>query len=85
MKSPKVYREFFDAFLPEDIKKRIDLSTIAPTDQHYVDAQLRPLYSDCLFEAPYGRTHGYIYLLIEHFSAPKRDAALRIHRYMGEI
>jgi len=86
MREPKVHRAFIEKFLPADIVNRLELHTLEPTGDHFIDERLRHLYSDSLFRVKTKKgTTAMIYFLIEHFSKPDHWSAFRSWRYAFAI
>jgi predicted transposase YdaD len=85
MGQPAVVREFFQAFLPAQVLAQIQLDTIQPTQDHFVDHKLSRFYADCLYEAKFGQDTGYLYLLVEHQSTVDPLMAFRIWHYIFQI
>jgi predicted transposase/invertase (TIGR01784 family) len=87
----QVYIPFLRTYLPLEMALSIDFDSIQPSKDHFVEEDLRPLYSDCLFHARLtGGTGGgdpdaeeiQIYVLVEHQSTVDPLIALRMWRYM---
>jgi predicted transposase YdaD len=47
--NPKVVKEFFEANLPEKVKEEIDLNTLTPQKDSFIDDKLKLQISDILF------------------------------------
>ena len=69
---PKVALEFFEAHLPAYIKDKVDLSTLIPQKESYIDDHLRMQLVDVLFSVDFKDGQGYFYVLMEHSSKPDR-------------
>ena len=85
MTEPKVIREFFEINLPVNVRNAIDLESIVPQKDSFIDDHLRLQTADMLFSAEFGKQQGYLYLLVEHQSAPDKLMAFRILKYMIAI
>ena len=85
MKHPRVYREFFRSFLPDDLKEGLDFHSITPTGKHFISPGLRHFYCDCLFTARWGDRPLGFYLLVEHSSRPSATTAFQVNQYLSEI
>ena len=86
MQQHPVAMEFFQAFLPEDVVKHIDLSSINATSSSFVEPELSEQVNDLLFECQFKQNNkavkGYVYLLVEHQSKPEKLLPLRVFRYV---
>ena len=83
--NPKVVREFFEANLPEKVKEAIDLNTIEPQKESFIDDKLKQQISDILFATKFNNEEGYLYVLMEHASTPDKMLPLRLVKYMSAI
>ncbi|MEN8236602.1 MAG: Rpn family recombination-promoting nuclease/putative transposase [Pseudomonadota bacterium] len=82
---PKVAREFFNEHLPVAIKKCVDLSSLAPQKESYINDKLHAKVVDILFSVDFAGEDGYLYLLIEHASTPDPLLPLRMLQYVLAI
>ena len=82
----KAAEDFITNYLPAEISKQFDLSTLAIRKDSFIDEKLAEHFSDILYEVGLkdGGTGG-IYLLFEHKSFPKRQTVLDLLRYMVKI
>lgn len=71
MKDIQVAREFFQNYLPENIRSIVDLNKLIVKDNTYIDPKLRECRSDILYQTVIDNNPGFLYLLIEHFSSAK--------------
>lgn len=71
--------------LPEKILKLVDLKTLCPTKESFVEQDSSIAITDVLFKANIKQKTGYIYLLCEHQSTPDKLMPLRLMRYMISI
>jgi predicted transposase/invertase (TIGR01784 family) len=85
MDNPKVAREFFEANLPDALKKEVDLSTLTLKKDSFIGDDLRLQVADLLFEVSIKKEKGYFYLLTEHQSTPQKLMPFRILKYMIAI
>ena len=85
LENPLVAREFFDSYLPDNIKKLINLETLTMDKESFVDPNLKRSMSDVLFTANFGNTQGYLYLLAEHQSTLDPLMSFRLFKYMLAI
>ena len=80
---PSVAAEFFRLYLPPEVAGRLDLARVQLEDASFVDEKLREHFSDLLFRV--GLKDGgaaFIYILLEHKSAPDERVALQLLRYI---
>ena len=89
MTNKRVIEEFWTLQLSDDIKSLIDLSTIAPQKESFVDDKLRLNIADLLYSVNLKREPGtdepetgYIYLLLEHQSTSDPLMPYRLVKYM---
>lgn len=81
----EVARDFFTNYLPQSILDIIDLDTIEPQKDSFINKDLEESFSDLLFKVNINNTEGYIYFLFEHKSYPSKDIAFQLLKYMIEI
>ena len=77
--------EFLEAYLPDNVKNMLDLSTIAIERESYVDDDLKRRLSDIVYSIKHKdnpKEKAFIYCLAEHQSAPDYWIALRLFKYM---
>ena len=85
MAKPKVIKEFFNGYLPIDIKSQLDLDSIQLQSESFLDDQLRTQATDLLYKTRFGKKSGYLYLLIEHQSMANKLLAFRLLKYIMAI
>jgi len=85
MAKPKVAREFFESFLPAHVMEKVDLSTLEPQKDSFIENTLGSSYVDMLYKVKFGEEEGYLYVLLEQQSKPDRFMAFRLHKYMHQI
>ena len=78
-------RGFLQHYLPEEVKKQIDLTTLETTQGSYVDRELKESHTDLLLRADIAGRKGYVYLLIEHKSYSHKSVILQLLKYMVKI
>ena len=83
---PDVSRPFFQRYLPPAICERLDLATLAPEPDSFVDAQLADHHADLLFQV---RQHdgqsARLFLLLEHKSYDAPWTGLQLLDYFLRI
>jgi predicted transposase/invertase (TIGR01784 family) len=85
MSDPEIMKEFFDRYLPTDIKDMLNFETIVQRKNSYVNEDLKNQEVDLLFSAEFNDKPGYLYLLLESQVMPDRFMAFRILKYMIAI
>ncbi len=82
MTNPQVIKEFFTTHLPAHIKDLIDLDSIQPQKDSFVDDKLRLQIADLLYSVNIQGETGYVYLLMEHASSADKMLPLRMLKYV---
>lgn len=82
----EVAADFLRNYLPEPVRRLLDLDTLALTKDSFVDEALRDHFSDLLYQLRLrdGST-ARVYLLFEHKSYPAELVAFQLLRYMVRI
>jgi predicted transposase/invertase (TIGR01784 family) len=80
-----VAKDFLTNYLPESVMKHINIATLEPQKDSFINKDLEESFSDLLFKADIAGHEGYLYLLFEHKSYPDKGIALQALRYMVEI
>ncbi len=80
-----VAKDFLYHYLPQSIVQIVDMDTLVPQKDSYINNKLRESFSDLLFSAEINAREGYIYFLFEHKSSPSRDIGFQLLKYMVEI
>jgi len=78
------------SMLPPKLVAQLDLSQLELVEGSFVSRELRLRHTDLLFRVPLrrprnGRTHVYIYVVMEHQSTADPDMAFRMLEYMVRI
>lgn len=55
--------DFLTNYLPESVVRHIDIATLEPQKDSFIDEKLEETYSDLLFQANIYGNEGYIYFL----------------------
>ncbi|WP_334472328.1 Rpn family recombination-promoting nuclease/putative transposase [Arsenophonus sp. PmNCSU2021_1] len=74
-------KDFFDIWLPDEIKALCDLDSLKVESGSFVDSEMKNYQSDILYSVKTEKGSGYFYLLIEHQSTPDKLMAWRLMRY----
>lgn len=85
MTDPKIIKEFFQLYLPSNIKNAINFDTVKHQNSSYVSDELKQQESDLLFTTELNNKPSYIYILLEHQSSPDKLLAFRILKYIVAI
>ena len=81
----KVASNFLSNYLPKDLVNIIDMSTLEPQKESFLDEGLREEFSDLLFKVNMNNKDSYIYLLFEHKSYKDRMVIFQVLKYMVNI
>ncbi|WGO84693.1 Rpn family recombination-promoting nuclease/putative transposase [Arsenophonus apicola] len=74
-------KDFFDIWLPDDIKAQCDLDTLRPESGSFIDENMKNYQSDILYSVKTKKGAGYLYCVIEHQSTPDKLIGWRLMRY----
>ncbi|HGJ5854426.1 Rpn family recombination-promoting nuclease/putative transposase [Arsenophonus nasoniae] len=74
-------KDFFDIWLPDEIKALCDLDSLKVESGSFVDSEMKNYQSDIIYSVSTTKGSGYIYVLIEHQSTSDRLIAWRLMRY----
>ena len=80
-----IAKDFLNNYLPQDLIHIIDIDTLEPQKDSYIDEKLMESFSDLLFKVDINNRDGYVYILFEHKSYPSRDIAFQLLKYMVRI
>jgi len=79
-------QDFVRYYLPQELVRLMDLSTLELCKDSFVDAELRSHFSDLLYNVRWqGGGEAHVYVLFEHKSAPDRWVAFQLLRYLVRI
>jgi predicted transposase/invertase (TIGR01784 family) len=78
MSDKRIAREFFDAHLPEEIRKVVELEQLELEPTSYIDDMRKETIADMLFKAQIGGHDAYLYLIVDHQSSPDRLMPFRV-------
>jgi predicted transposase/invertase (TIGR01784 family) len=78
--------DFIKGVFPEELKEKLDLSTLALDNNSYVDEELKETFSDIVYNCLYqGQKYIKITLLFEHKSYVPDYPHLQLLKYMLNI
>lgn len=80
-----VAKDFLNNYLPQNIIKIIDVDTLEPQKDSFINEELQESFSDLLFKADINKSEAYIYFLFEHKSYISKDIAFQLLKYIIEI
>lgn len=81
----EIAKDFLNNYLPENIIKVIDVNTLEPQKDSFINEELEEGFSDMLFRVNINKREGYIYFLFEHKSYTSKDISFQLLKYMIEI
>ena len=81
----EVARDFINNYLPQSIISIVDLDTLEPQKDSFINEELQEVFSDMLFRVNINKREGYIYFLFEHKSYTSRNISFQLLKYMLEI
>ena len=83
---PKLAKTFLANCLPPTLAECLDLEHLEVLKDSFVDSDLKEFFSDLLYRVPLrGGATGFVYVLLEHKSAPDRWVAFQLLCYMVKI
>ena len=85
MSYPKVAREFFESYLPQEIKEIACLDTIQARKDTYVDKNLDSNITDILYSVEINGEEGYFYVLVEHMRTSDPLMPFRVLQYLIKV
>lgn len=78
-------KDFLIHYLPNHIMKIVDVNTLEPQKDSYINKELEESFSDLLFKVDINEKEGYLYFLFEHKSYGDKGIAFQLLKYMIEI
>lgn len=81
----RVAKAFFQQHLPASIQSLVDLDSLQLQKESFVDQHLKLAITDMLFSANFQDKPGYLYLLTEHWSTPKKLIPFILLKYQLAI
>lgn len=80
-----IAKDFLNNYLPESIMNIIDINTLQPQKDSFIDKELKEIFADILFRVDINNKEGYIYFLFEHKSYISKNISFQLLKYMLEI
>jgi hypothetical protein len=80
--NPELARAFFRDYLPEEVRRHIDLNHLRPVERSFVDETLKDRHADLAYETRLKDRLAFLYLLFEHQSSPDPWMAFRLLQYI---
>lgn len=77
--------DFLQAYLPESIRRKLDLASLCRETDSYTDEQLNEHFTDLVFSALFGDQQVKVTLLLEHKSYTENHPHFQLNRYMLTI
>jgi predicted transposase/invertase (TIGR01784 family) len=80
---PEIARNYLEEYLPDELRRLLDLNSLALQDSSFIDETMEEHQTDLLYQVQLksgGRA--YVYFLFEHKSYPDPLVALQLLRYM---
>lgn len=81
----EVAKDFLNNYLPKNIMNIIDINTLDPQKDSFINEELKEVFSDMLFRVNINKREGYVYLLFEHKSYMSKNISFQLLKYMIEI
>lgn len=78
-------KDFITNYLPEKVLQVLDVNTLEPQKDSFINPELEENFSDLLFQVDICHKEGYLYLLFEHKSYPDKGVSFQLLKYMVEI
>ncbi len=78
-------KEFINNYLPDKVVKLLDLSSMEPVRDSFVDEELKQYFTDMLFKINLNGRTAYSYFLFEHKSSADRNISLQLLGYIVKI
>lgn len=81
----EVAKDFIKHYLPAENLGIINVDTLCPLKDSFIEDELKDIYADLLFSAELDDEECYFYFLFEHKSYKERTIAFDLYDYIGEI
>lgn len=80
-----VTKDFLNHYLPKSIQQYVNVESILPQKDSFIDEKLTESFSDLLFQVDILGNEGYLYFLFEHKSTPDKGTPLQLLKYIVNI
>lgn len=81
----EIAKDFLNNYLPQNIINIVDMGTLEPQKDSFIDKELKEIFADMLFKVNIEDEEGYIYFLFEHKSYTSKNVSFQLLKYMIEI
>lgn len=81
----EVAKDFISNYAPQSILNIVDMNTLEPQKDSFINGELQEVFSDMLFKTEINNREGYIYFLFEHKSYTSKNISFQLLKYMLEI
>jgi predicted transposase/invertase (TIGR01784 family) len=81
----RVARDFLNAWLPHDLRSRMDFSKLEMQPRSYINEVRQESEVDVLFKTTIDNKEAYLYFLLEHQSKPDPLMPFRLLKYLCNI
>ncbi len=81
----EISKDFMNGYLPKSVLDIIDMETLQPQKDSFINKELEEVFSDLLFNVSINGKEGHIYFLFEHKSYKDKMVIFQLLRYMIEI
>jgi predicted transposase/invertase (TIGR01784 family) len=85
MTDSKVSHEFFMEHLPDHIRDKVDLDTLALQPDSFIGEDLSKQMADLLYGVKINGEDGYFYIILEHQSVQEKLMPFRMVKYIIAI
>lgn len=82
-----IARDYLDQFLPEDVRKELNLEKLERVNGSFVTPELQEFFSDVVYKSPLqiGKEQVWVPFILEHKSGPDPFIHLQLLRYILEV
>lgn len=78
-------KDFLNNYLPDNLIKIVDIDTLEPQKDSFIDKELKENFADMLFRVNINNKESFIYFLFEHKSYMSKNISIQLLKYMIEI
>jgi predicted transposase/invertase (TIGR01784 family) len=82
MQYTQVAQDFFQHYLPNDIRLALEMNSLKLEPNSYLDPELQESFSDLVFRCSLAGEQAYLTILVEHQSSPHRFMPVRVNHYL---